>query len=250
MQTQLARASTPQMKTRRCWLQSERLIDINTLVLLETPCHQPCFRLDCIIGPPGEHPLRRNDVEPHWLVRRSKCPRDRQSLIFLDHFLPQDGRKLVHTGFSIRVRRRKLACRACGKGASLARWGLVETYMTDTIPRGHRPQKPMSHSLAVLRGLPSDPPPQTVSIPRMSPSFPRRVTALHVTIPIYLGPTHLLAVTTHLLAVTTLKVSFNLPPLSAPQHIAILRVQDGRTHFPGSTPRSLWLRCLLRRRRR
>ena len=49
---------------------TRRLKHINTLALVETSCHQPCFRphhITILVVLPGEHPLRL-DVEPLWFA--------------------------------------------------------------------------------------------------------------------------------------------------------------------------------------
>ena len=94
IQTQLARNSTQQTKTRRRRRRGKSLKEINTLTLLETSRHQPCLRPDHIamlVGLPGEHPLSRDDVQSVWLLRRSKRPRVRQPTVLLVHRLPPDG---------------------------------------------------------------------------------------------------------------------------------------------------------------
>ena len=117
IQTQLARNSTQQTKTRRRRRRGKSLKEINTHTLLETSRRQPCLRPDHIamlVGLPGEHPLSRDDVQSVWLLRRSKRPRGehplsrddvqsvwllrrskrprvRQPTVLLVHRLPPDG---------------------------------------------------------------------------------------------------------------------------------------------------------------
>ena len=121
IQTQLARNGTQQTKTRRRRRRGKIIKEISTLTLLEPLQHQPRLRPDHVamqVEVPGENLLRRNDVQPVWLLHLAERPCARQSVILLFHRLLPDDRGFVRTRCSIGIRRRELAWRV-GRGGIL-----------------------------------------------------------------------------------------------------------------------------------
>ena len=143
--------------------------------------------------------------------------------------------------FSIRVRRRTLACLACEKEGMLARWGLVENILPIPSRAAINDSRPCPTASRFPRSVPPCPPPQQIAILQVSPSLPPGPTTLHI-VTTLLVPCSLPPGPSPQHTNTTLLESCSLPPGPPPQHFAILRVRDVRPQFPGSTLRNMWLR--------